>query len=106
MAQLRYNLLCHIATGMTTYRASFGSNALEFDFCLLARFKTDEESDELAARLKERHARLLERGVQSREWAARAHDRTVDEVEFAVWERVLVWHDANALALGRKLRTH
>jgi hypothetical protein len=106
MAQLRDNLTSHAATGITPYRAIFGSNAFEFDSCLLARFRTDDEPDDLAARLKEVHARLLERGVKSRDRAARAYDRAVDEVEFAAEERVLVWDDASALALGRKLRTH
>jgi hypothetical protein len=63
MAQLRYNLSCHAATGMTPYRATFGSNAFEFDCCLLARFRTDDEPDDLAARLKEVHARLLSSGA-------------------------------------------
>jgi hypothetical protein len=106
MAQLRYNLSCHAATGMTPYRAIFGSNAFEFDCCLLDRFRTDDEPDDLAARLKELHARLLERGVKSLDRAARAYEWAVDEVEFAVGERVLAWDDAIALALGRKLRTH
>jgi hypothetical protein len=106
MAQLRYNLTSHAATGITPYRAIFGSNAFKFDCCLLARFWTDDEPDDLAARLKEVHAQLLERGVKSRDRAARAYDRAVDEVEFAAGERVLVWDDASALALGRKLRTH
>jgi hypothetical protein len=88
MAQLRYNLTCHAATGMTPYRAIFGSNAFEFDCCLLARFRADD--DPLAARLKEVHAQLLERGVKSRDRATRAYDRAVDEVEFAAGGRVLV----------------
>jgi hypothetical protein len=106
MAQLSYNLTSHAATGITPYGAIFGSNAFEFDCCLLARFRTNDEPDDLAARLKEVHARLLERGVKSRDRAARAYDRAVDEIEFAAGERVLVWNDASALALGRKLRTH
>jgi hypothetical protein len=91
---------------MAPYRAIFGSNAFEFDPCLLASFRSDDEPDDLAARLKEVHARLLGRVLKSRDRAARAYDGAVDEVEFAAGERVLAWDDASALALGRKLRTH
>jgi hypothetical protein len=44
--------------------------------------------------------------VKSRDRASPAYDRAVDEVEFAAGERVLLWDDVSALALGRKLRTH
>jgi hypothetical protein len=55
-AQLRYNLTCHVETGMTSYRETFGSNAFEFDCCILATFMADDEPDDLTARLKEFHA--------------------------------------------------
>jgi hypothetical protein len=64
MSQLRDNLSCHAATGMTPYRAIFGSNAFDFECFILARSWTDDDHDDLAARLKEVHARLLERGVK------------------------------------------
>jgi hypothetical protein len=47
-----------------------------------------------------------DRAARAYDRAARAYDRAVDEVEFSVGERVLVWDDASALALWRTLRTH
>jgi hypothetical protein len=65
----------------------------------MGKFRVDEP-DDLAARLNELLAGLFDRGVQSRNRAARAYERPVDEVDFTNGERVLVWDDASALALG------
>jgi hypothetical protein len=48
----------------------------------------------------------MDRGVKSRQVAARMYDCAVGEVVFAKGDRVLVWDDASAVAIGRKLRTH
>jgi hypothetical protein len=56
--------------------------------------------------LREDHTELMDRGVKSRQVAARMYDCAVGEVVFAKGDRVLVWDDASAVAIGRKLRTH
>jgi hypothetical protein len=48
----------------------------------------------------------MDRGVKSRQVAARMYDCAVEEVVFAEGDRVLVWDDASAVAIGRKLRMH
>jgi Integrase core domain len=106
LAQFRYNSTRHAAKGMTPYRAVFGSDAFEFDCGLLQRLRTDKDPEELAERLREVHAELMDRDMKSRQVAARIYDCAVEEVVFAEGDRVLVWDDASAVAIGRKLRTH
>jgi hypothetical protein len=65
LAQFRYNSTRHAATGMTPYRAVFGSDAFEFDCGLLQRLRTDNDPEELAERLREVHTELMDRGVKS-----------------------------------------
>jgi transposase InsO family protein len=67
------------------------------------RLRADDEPEGLAVRLREVHAQLLQRGIQSRDKAAQTYHRAVQETEFTEGERVLVWDDASALAIGRKL---
>lgn len=106
LACYRYNTSVHSATGMTPFRAMFGSEAFDFDAGIALRAGNDERTvEDLATSLRDTHDALYKASKRSRDGAEKAYNRAVREQRFDVNERVLVYNPIDDIQKGRKLRT-
>lgn len=103
-ATFRYNSSVNSATGMSPYFAMFGVRPFEFDSCQGLSLRLEDEPADVAARLAEVHAQLFNASLKSREWAQKHYDKAVEECQFELGERVLLYHPPGEKESGRKLR--
>jgi hypothetical protein len=106
MLTFLYNATEHSATGITPFRAVFGTDAFEFVCRLMCQWRVDDHPDNLPERLRYVHGLVLSRVLAARDAAARTYDRAVREVSFQVGDRVLVYDAATSIAQDRKFRRH
>jgi hypothetical protein len=105
LACFRYNTSVHAATGLTPFAATFGTEAFEFDAELGLRMQLDDRTvQDLPARLRQLHTELFTKSLQARRKAEKYYNKAVDEREYEVGDRVLVYDNEGDVAVGRKLR--
>lgn len=107
MACFRYNTTENSATKMTPYKAVFGIEAFDFDAEAGKRMAIDEECqspEELQKRLKELHYQLHLNGTDSRMSAAKQYNKLVQENEYEIGDRVMIFNPRHCVERGRKLK--
>lgn len=108
MSCFRYNTSTHTATGMTPYRAVFWIEAFDFDSEAGRKMAIDQEAqsnEELAVRLKKLHFQLLVNGANARVTASKQYTQLVENAEYKVGDRVLMFNPRQKIRHGRKLNS-